>query len=383
MEMPSRQRAWCRTLQSCCANPHKHNDQWGCTQFFVAIAGHSGAGKTASMKCARHLVPDIGTELDGMPISSGEGLVQAYLQQSKSGGVVKQRQVHSSGFFYVDEGQQLLSQSVRKGSTTLSMLRVMWAGETAGTTGAVAETTRCLKAAHYRLSLLVGLQPEFASALLADDHAGTPQRFLWLSCRDPEPPSRRPASGAPLHIPPLTEAPVKLDSKVEYSIDQARLEMLKNGGNTTSLASQRTRLQLRTSYLIAVLHGRSTDINRNDWDCGADLVTHSQTVALTIRDLVAESRRAEQARVDLEDAERAALRLEHKQRANIERVARRAARHIHQSGYLSTPDLRRKLAYRDREYFEEAMQHALKCGLVEAFERGFSPASFKPNDSST
>lgn len=159
--------------------------------------------------------------------------------------------------------------------------------------------------------------------------------------------------------------------------------MLKNGGNSNSLASQQTRLQLRTSYLIAVLNGRSTEINRDDWDCGAELVRHSQTVALTIKELVAKSRRAEQAKTDLEDAERAAIRQEQRERADIKRVANRAAQHIHQSGYLSEPELRRKVAHRDRKYFQDAMQHALQRGLVEAVERGFSPGPLKPTDSST
>ena len=44
-----------------------------------AIVGPSGAGKTKAMSAARHLLPPRqGDALDGIPIGSGEGLIEAY-----------------------------------------------------------------------------------------------------------------------------------------------------------------------------------------------------------------------------------------------------------------------------------------------------------------
>ena len=345
--------------------------------YFVALVGGSGSGKTTSVGVARKLIPEIGTDLDGLPVSSGEGLVQAYLRQEKVDGKLEQRQVHTAGFFYVDEGQQLLAQSERQGSTTLSTLRLMWAGEVAGTTGARAETTRRLQAGSYRVSLLVGLQPDFASTLLADDHAGTPQRFLWLACRDPEPPDNPGRPKGALPMPHTISGQIRLSQTVERTIDSVRLEVLRNGGHNDPLASQESVLRLRTGYLLALLNGRPEELDGEDWLAGLELVEHSRKVAHALKQMAQQKRRERHLEADAEIVERIQNRNEMKREKDLDRIARNVSEKV-QDGPRRGPDLRRDIAYRDRELFDDAVHHACKVGLLTPIDEGFKAGPVKP-----
>ena len=345
--------------------------------YFVALVGGSGSGKTTSVGVARKLIPEIGTDLDGLPVSSGEGLVQAYLQQEKVDGKLEQRQVHTAGFFYVDEGQQLLAQSERQGSTTLSTLRLMWAGEVAGTTGARAETTRRLKAGSYRVSLLAGLQPDFASTLLADDHAGTPQRFLWLACRDPEPPSNPGRPRGALPMPQTISGQIRLGQSVERTIDNLRLDVLRNGGHNDPLASQENVLRLRTGYLLALLNGRPEELDGEDWLAGLELVEHSRSVAHALKQIAREKRREQNQEADKEIVERRENRNEMQREKALDRIARNVSEKV-QDGPRRGPDLRRDIAYRDRELFDDAVRHGCKVGLLIPIDEGFKAGPVKP-----
>jgi energy-coupling factor transporter ATP-binding protein EcfA2 len=346
--------------------------------YFVALVGGSGSGKTTSTGCARRLIPEIGTDLDGLPVSSGEGLVQSYLQQEKVDGKLEQRQVHSAGFFYVDEGQSLLAQSERQGSTTLSTLRLMWAGEVAGTTGARAETTRRLSHDSYRVALLVGLQPDYASTLLADDHAGTPQRFLWLACRDPEPPENPPRPRGQLQIPQTISGQVRLGQTVERTIDRLRLDVLRNGGHSDPLRSQETVLHLRTGYLLAMLNGRPGEIDGDDWLAGLELVEHSRNVAHALKQIAQQKRREQNLEADAEIVERIQNRSEMKRQKDLDRIARNLARKVQNGEELKATELRRKLHERDRHLFDDAVIHACQIGLLRPTDGAFTAGALKP-----
>ena len=346
--------------------------------YFVALVGFSGAGKTASMRCARRLIPHIGTDLDGLPVSSGEGLVQSYLGLEKVDGKQQQTQVYESAFFYVDEGQQLLVQADRQGSTTGPMLRSMWAGEATGTTGARVETTRRLRPDSYRISLLVGLQPDYASTLLADDHAGTPQRFLWLSCRDPQPPIIAPHPRGPLKMPEVISGPIKVGESVQRTIDNFRTDALRTGGSEDSRSSQEPVLLLRTGYLLALLNGRPGELDGDDWLAAIELVEHSKQVSRSL-DLIARKRRQEQhLEQDTETVERREYRenLQHEKR--LDRIARGIAKRLREDGPTETPKVRRRVAYRDTNYFDEAVMYGCKVGLIVPIEKGFQAGPVKP-----
>lgn len=331
--------------------------------YIAALVGHSGSGKSKSARCARELLPQIGTELDGWPVSSGEGLVQAYLRTEKVDGQLVQIQHHTAGLFHVDEGQQLLAVADRQGSTTFSLLRNMWVGETAGTTGARSETTRRLQHGRYRFAMTVGLQPDYAAQLLNDHHAGTPQRFLWTAARDPDPPPTCPKWPGELPMPTVVSCDVRIGSQVQRVIDDAERRSLIDGGTPDPLRSHETLLTMRTGYLLAVLHGRPGELDGDDWVLGLQLVEHSRSVVEALQQIAVTRRREQNAEQDREQVERQQHRADLTRQRDIERVARHIARHLHNHGPQRGPELRQKVAHRDRHLFDDAARHGISVGL--------------------
>lgn len=331
--------------------------------YCASLVGYSGAGKSTSKRVAHDLLPEIGTNLDDLPVSSGEGLVQAYLVTEKVDGRIVQRQQHHAGLFYVDEGQQLIAQADRQGSTTLALIRSMWAGETTGTTGARAETTRRLPAGGYRFALLVGFQPDYASTLLADDHSGTPQRFLWMAARDPEPPITLPRWPGPLPMPHVISGEIEIDAQILRSIHDGKRQALINGGHQDSLRSHEGLLTLRTAYLLAVLHGRPGHLTADDWLSALQLVEHSRTVTGALFQIARDRRRADHAERDREQVERQQHRADLAEQKAIERIARWTANRLRENGPARSTELRRDVAYRDRDRFRPALDWGIDHGL--------------------
>ncbi|MGA1566713.1 MAG: hypothetical protein ACO39Q_10965 [Ilumatobacteraceae bacterium] len=332
--------------------------------YFVALVGGSGAGKSTAKDIAHELLPAIGTEIDDLPVSSGEGLVQAYLETEKIDGRIVQRQAHTAGLFYVDEGQQLLPQADRQGSTTFALLRTLWAGQMAGTTGARVETTRRLQSGRYRIALTVGFQPDYAATLLDDHHAGTPQRFLWVAARDPQAPITLPRWPGPLPMPTVISGAITIDDQIQRQIDRARRQVLIDGGHENPLRSHETRLTLRTAYLLAVLHGRPGRLDADDWIAGLELVEHSRSVIAGLQQIASDRRQAKNAERDREQVDRHHHRAELHERKTIERIAANLHRRLRSDGPRRAPELRRDVAYRDRDHFDEAVRYGVETGLV-------------------
>jgi hypothetical protein len=207
---------------------------------YVAAIGRSGIGKTAGARAAKELVetPDhlVGYAFqDGIPVGSGEGLVEAYFgwEMVETGETTRdgkpkltkvKTQVRRHVFAFVDEGQALTATMDRSGTTIGPILRSMWTGELAGQANAREETTRVLEAGSYALGVVIGFQRATAGPLLDDAGAGTPQRFVWLSATDPSLPDDQPEHPGQLKVPGLTDGMVALPHKglipfaPEYSV---------------------------------------------------------------------------------------------------------------------------------------------------------------------
>lgn len=157
--------------------------------FFCALVGPSGAGKTASGRASARLVA-----FEGCPqrenIGSGEGIVQAFLMSAPNPAgtgprvLVRDPSVNAV-LLGLDEATALGQLGTRTGSTLVSTLRSAWAGESLGSLNATASLNRRLDADTYRICLVAGVQPALADALLGDAAGGTPQRFIWMPTIDP------------------------------------------------------------------------------------------------------------------------------------------------------------------------------------------------------
>lgn len=326
----------------------------------AALVGHSGSGKSSSHRVARRLIPDIQTDRDGIGVGSGEGIAQAYL--AKEGG--ENVQVRDVVTFYVDEGERLLTQKKREGSTTLEAIRSAWDAETLGQANAHADTTRLLKANTYRFVMTVGLQPSFAAELLADKSAGTPQRFLWAAASDPGAPEVLPSWPGELAGRPAEVTSFSLDAEVRRII-QARLrKALAEGGHVDPHEAHATQLQLRVAAILAhLLNDGSRHVTPAVWMTAALILENSRNVRqellryhqqTTTDDMV----NRQTTRMVVTDMARGNAHAQ-----ALARVGQVIVNYLERRGTVNKSDVHRYVG-RDRPLFADALARLLSQGVV-------------------
>jgi len=339
-----------------------------------AFVGRSGSGKTQGYRVARELVPDVGTDADGVGISSGEGVIERYMGKVTEhvDGRKEQhkQQVRTAALFHVDEGETLLTVSRREGSTTLATLRSAWAGETLGTSGANADTTRHLRHGAYRFVLLVGLQPEYAGQLFDIAHDGTPQRFVWVAAGDAHADNYRPSFPGPLELTPWPNRPITVDSHVAGIVDRQQVANLRNGGAADEHETHTVQNQLRIAALFGFIVGDPGQVTPETWTLAGQLIDVGRSIRHA---LTAHARQLERERdtekavrnVDRREIEQAEADRRRAQRVgqNLTKIARRNG-----DGPHTRSQLERGLNSRDRqkELVTDALAFAVRTGLLSA-----------------
>lgn len=281
---------------------------------FVAVCGPSGIGKTSGISVARKLL-DPPSWLDGqhrdrfaddLPLGSGEGIAEAFMGQAKRQAVGMEgeplvmrdgqtpklesvrTQVRHNALLHADEGEIIARMLERSGATIGETLRRAWVGATIGQSNGRAETTRVIREGHYSLGLVVGFQEETAQPLLADEAAGTPQRFLWCWVIDPSMTDDETASPGPLTdvwpSPPLPPqvpgTPWLVDPAGANAADtrpvtfaaeiraELRTELLARQRGELALARQdahRPLMLVKVAALLAQLDGGRRHVTEDDW----------------------------------------------------------------------------------------------------------------------
>lgn len=228
--------------------------------FIGAIIGEAGDGKSKANRSACDLLPDIGTPLDDLPVGSGEGLIDVYMENvtvaGDGGGSRKEkRQVHDSAYFYYDEGELLLKLGKKdNGSIILQTLRSAWSGSTIGTTNANPDLRRILRAGSYRFALTVGFQPVYAAELLNDHCGGTPQRFLFASAVDGNMPTVAPPWPGLLTIERVTMATrIHVDPLVVRLMDDNIVARHHRRRIPNVLETHRDLITVRVAALLSIM----------------------------------------------------------------------------------------------------------------------------------
>jgi len=327
----------------------------------VALVGHSGSGKSSSHRVARRLVP-LDIDRDGIGVGSGEGIAQAYLAR-EGGQNVQARDVVT---FYVDEGERLLTLKKRDGSTTHDTIRSAWDAETLGQANAQADTTRLLKANTYRFVMTVGLQPPFAADLLADQSAGTPQRFLWAAASDPGAPDVVPSWPGELSGLTTDVTPFCLDADVRRIVQARRHQANVEGGHADPHEAHTTQLQLRVAAILAhLLDDGSRHVTPAVWHMAALIVENSRLVR---QELIRDHQQTKtDGMVDtvttrLEVIEKARdVRHDH----HLERVGQVIVNYLERNGTSNRSKVESSVASRDRKtYYNEALARLVTRGVV-------------------
>ena len=254
---------------------------------FGSILDPSGGGKSAAASVARQLVPINRKDIvDPILPSSGEGLIEAFMgwvdtEDPDTGKKRKERQqTHKAGFAWVDEGQGLLAQADRSGSTIMETIRSAWMGGDLGQHNASDDRKRWLKEHGYRLSMVIGFQLAFAADLIADGEGGTPQRFTFAIGTDPaiDPTARWPGA---LTLERFNSFPglvdVEFDDDIADGIRQRRLDRSRGVAVIDPLDTHADLRIEKLAAALAALDGRLT-VHSEDWELAGVIDATSRAV---------------------------------------------------------------------------------------------------------
>ncbi|MFT4226091.1 hypothetical protein [Micropruina sp.] len=282
---------------------------------FVAVCSASGGGKTAAVEASREVLDVLGgSDYLETQAGSGEGLAAAYVFTKTAKGrppeIVQNR---TSVLFDVDEISSIEALTKRSGNTLASALKSAWMGKQLGQQNAEASRLRRVEAHAYRLTVVCGVQPVNASAILDDAAGGFPQRWVWMPTYDPGllPPSERPVTPPPftwrVPVPPVTvvededgtlliehqpEVIVSLPDVAVDAIHQARQATnLPIGAPVPSgadaLDGHALLCRAKVAALLALLDGR-VEVSDQDWAlAGTVMAVSSRTRGLIVAAQVA------------------------------------------------------------------------------------------------
>lgn len=372
--------------------------------YFAAIIGASGAGKSRAWRLAGRLLALDPDHCLTRPLGSGEGVSEAFMGvvqsiDPESMKTIKLRtQVRRNVLFELDEGQALTAMLQRSGATIGPALRSAWSGAVLGQQNADAERNR--RVTDYATGLVAGFQPDAMQALIDDTHTGMPQRFAFVAATDPALPRERPdyPGALPANLSGVLEgmsanpfgsrdvefgAMVTVPPQVTDELDAALLAVGTGAVTPAELDSQRIAMMLRFAGLLALLEGRFA-VDDEDWQLAGQLwavsagvrdalVARAAETAERARDAADERYAARQVRTAAEVANAPAA---------VERIAIRLARHVHAEGALTRGPARRMLASRDRGLFDAAVELAEARGWVTTSDSKLTPGTSRPVDKS-
>jgi hypothetical protein len=357
---------------------------------FVSIIDASGGGKSAAVNVARELLPHRRDDIaDPILPSSGEGLIEAYMgmreTEGDDGKTRKERmQTRTAGLAWVDEGQGLLAQSERSGSTIMETIRSAWMGGDLGQHNATEERRRWLKAHHYRLSMIVGFQLAYAASLIADGEGGTPQRFTFALASDPsiDPDAQWPGE---LEFEPQPTvalgADITFDCELVAGIRTRRLQRSRGTLVVDPLDTHADLRRMKLAAAVALLEGR-THVNAEDWELAVEI---DQT-SCAVRSLAVEHARSHAARSERAYAqrlaEREALVEDSAEQRAIENGARAIGRKMHRCEDEITASRTLHAAvnskYRKAASFDDMLAMAVERGWIVADGDGWRAGDSRP-----
>ena len=310
-----------------------------------ALIAAPGNGKPLANSTAFRLVPDLGLGVnDSLPLGTGEGLVESYFESisvindTGKGKHIEKRQAFKSGYFYCDEGETLFTLTTRKGATILQTLRTAWSGGVLGNTNANVETRRKLERNSYRACVVVAFQPSCGSALVADSHGGTPQRFIFASATDIDMPTIAPSVPGVLGYDATNEpVAIQVHAEILRELDTNKVNRARGTVQVDALDTHVDYNRLRVAAIFALLDRRQF-IDLSHWNLATMVLDNSRQVRRTLDSWATLNRRDE---VDAQENERNYVdgqRETNKHTRNVNRLADNLVRMVErQPGELTQP----------------------------------------------
>lgn len=331
--------------------------------YFVALVGPSGSGKGAASGVAAEVL-DVGEDVQIETPGSGEGLPACYVRRKD--GVTEM--YRTSVLFDMPEVDTLTALGQRSGSTLGPTLRGLWSGERLGWAYRAEEKRLPVKEHTYRAALVLGVQPDRAAPLFDAAGGGTPQRFLWLPTTDQRigdvvPPEPEPVWLVRQDWP--AHQTLTIPDEATATIRDAYIA--RNRGEGDALDGHALLARLKTAQLLTVLCGRRRML-LEDWQrAGLVMAVSDRTRESAQQVLKSQAERQQQSRGRMD-----AIRSEAADEVTTEHAVRRVAQVIRrrflEGGDMGRSELRSTIAYRNREYFDEALERAVLAGDVEVIQ---------------
>lgn len=245
----------------------------GSLNLFVGLVGPPAAGKGTAMRIARRCV-DVGM-IKTVPVGSGEGIAHLFGKRNRSTGDIE---IHThSAVVDVPEVDTLAAIGSRNGSTLSTQLRMAYSGENLGASNADPAKTIIIPGDAYRLSMVVGVQPERAGPLLSESDGGTPQRFLWLPATTdddlPEPPMPEPWQW---DLGELNQDTITVCRTAREAVKEARKLARQGKGDHT------TYTRLKIAAVLALMECR-VDVTDSDWELAGAVVAMSDDTLKAVK----------------------------------------------------------------------------------------------------
>lgn len=340
---------------------------------FVGLVGAAGAAKGASEKAARRAVDLAERRAPVYPLGSGEGIAHMFMRNNKG----EAELVNANAVVTIQEIDTLASLKGRQASTIMPQLRQAAMGEQLGFFY-VDESKRLMVPEHsYRLCLLAGIQPKRSGALLSEDEVdgGTPQRFVWLSCDDPDAPDEDPEEPAPV----LWEGPTwSYLPTVGHGSDARKIMPICETARETIVAARKARrrgdgdaldghallTRLKVSAALAILDGR-TSVTDDDWELAGAVMAESDEQRARCQRALAEMSRAQNHRSGEAEAHRTLVIEERVEAERLRRTAQSVKRHLGRAGEsgLTGSKLRGKLGA-NATYMDQAIDLLETAGEI-------------------
>ncbi|MCT7353619.1 toprim domain-containing protein [Streptomyces sp. 15-116A] len=376
--------------------------------WYCGLFGPPGSGKGNAENTAEELTPFPNIDLAYIDISTGQGLISAYLdlkiEPDGDGGKKKTLvQARTRGYALATEGSVLDAMAQMSAAATLNgVLCKAWMSERQGTSNAEVERRRVLPKGAYVLSMSLGVQEEPAAKLLEMGSIGLPQRLAWAHATlGPDTPKERPATTGPLSVTtrdgqdvPVTHwvaylrnTTIPVPAEVTQELDELALDISFGRGSDSPLDTHEPLWRLKCAALLTLLHGR-TSIAAEDWDRAALM----WRVSTKVRDRVqAAAQRRLQAELDARRAEAVLTAVEsqaavyevvHGVHPSVVNVAKRAYRYLtRKGGEIPARDVNRAcVAKTDREKYRAsgatdplwptALQYGCEQGWLVLLEDG-------------
>lgn len=322
---------------------------------FVGFVGRSGHGKGASDAAARDYWPSAIVEL---PVGTGEGLAATFYRDV--GDPDAAANVPEAAIFSAGEVDTLNVLGGRSGATLFPELRKLAMGEMLGAQNASKDHRRIVPAHTYRACLSVGIQPERAGLLIGDAHGGTPQRFIWLPVTDPAKPNITPTDVAPFTADGVRlSGELPLPPVVFREVRAHRDRVLREDPTVDPLDGHRNLTRIKVAAALMLIDGRS-EVTEDDWRLSEYVMAKSDDTRKGIETALEKERR----RGAADAAQTSALRVMLTGDAAVRLVAEKILARL-VDGHMSRSDLRRSIAHRAREHFDDALDQLELAGQVD------------------